>query len=415
MHRHLAAAGLLVLIIGACGPVDPRPSPASPPPPTSTAVAPTQASTHTPRPTAEPSQVTRADCGQAVKVTKPTTSSAKPKAVFSSPEGLSVYDIAADSVATVGGSAAQHGLRPEFRTRRLVSFLRTREQPDAGHTFGQDSLYELDLETGESVELLRLPNVVHGYGWSPDGTLLAYELHAETEAEAQPISLCLFDTQRGEVRLIRSLAYWAGREPGQRDEVSVSWSPAATSLLVIDTIQQPSVYVVGVDGRALVPPRDGSFGRWLSDDTVLVWDDPQAAGNPGSWLTLSVSNGSTNAFALPATAHRPALSLDGRMIAFDDGDGAEPSVYVFDVQTETSRKLGRRLLGPVWLGADRIAATAVGPCPADNFCVVPWSTLGRTVGIDVLTGDQRPLQLPTSVQDQFIYGAIDISIDIPAR
>jgi hypothetical protein len=350
-----------------------------------------------------------------VNVTEPTTSSAQPLAVFSSPKGLSVYDIVADSVAVVEGGASQHGLRPQFRTRRLVSFVRSREQPDSSHTFGQDSLYELDLETGESIELLRLPNVVHGYAWSPDGTLLAYELRAETVSEALPISLCLFDTQTGEARLLRSLAYWAGRGTNQRDEVSVSWPQAATSVLVIDTIEQPSVYVVDLDGRELVQPRDGSFGRWLSDDTVLVWDDPQAAGNPGRWLTFSVSNGGTNTFALPATAHRPALSLDGQMIAFDDGDGAEPSVYVFDVQTGTSRRLGRGLLAPVWLGADLIAATAVGPCPADNFCVVPWSTLDRTVGIDVLTGERRPLQLPTTVQEPFIYGAIDTSRDIPAR
>jgi len=415
MQRHIAAAGLLVLIIEACGPVDPRSSPASPPPPTATVVAPTRQSTDAPTPTAEPSLVTRADCGRVLNATKPTTSSSQPLAVFSSPKGLSVYDIVADSVAVVDGSASQRGLRPQFRTRRLVSFVRTREQPDPSHTFGQDSLYELDLETGESVELLRLPNVVHGYAWSPDGTLLAYELRAETASEVLPISLCLFDTQSGEARLLRSLAYWAGREANQRDEVSISWPQAATSVLVVDTIQQPSVHVVGLDGRELVQPREGSFGRWLSDDTVLVWDDPQAAGNPGGWLTFSVSNVDTNPFALPATAHRPALSLDGQLIAFDDGDGAEPSVYVFDVQTGTSRRLGRRLLAPVWLGANLIAATAVGPCPPDNFCVVPWSTLDRTVGIDIVAGERRQLHLPTTIQEQFIYGAIDISSDIPAR
>jgi hypothetical protein len=370
---------------------------------------------HSPASTAEPSPVSKADCGQVIHVTEPTTSSAKPLALFSSVEGLSAYDIAVDSVVVLDQNASAFGLRPQFRTRRLVSFVRSREPPDASHAFGQDSVLELDLDTGESTELLRLPNVVHGYAWSPDATLLAYQVRAETATEVLPIWLCLFDTRSGEARVLRSLAYWAGREAHQRDEVAVSWSPSGSSVLVIDTIEQPSVYVVGLDGRELIPPRDGSFGRWLSDDTFLLWDDPQAAGESGRWLTVSSSTGEESRFALPADAHRPALSLDGQMIAFDDGAGAEPSVYLFDVQTGTSRRLARRLLAAVWLGPGLIAATAAGPCPADNYCVVPWAPLDHTVGIDIDTGDPRRLQLPTTIHEQFIYGAIDTSLDIHQR
>ena len=363
---------------------------------------------------AQPSPVARADCGQVLQVTSPASSSAKPVAVFSSPTGISAYDIGADAVAVVEESPTHGASRPQFRTRRLLSFVVKREEPDTDHTFGQDSLYELDLETGTSTELLRFPNAVHAYAWNPDGTLLAYQLRAESVPDELPISLCLFDSGTGAVRLLRQLSYWAGRETNQRDEVSIAWSPTATSILVIDTIEQPSVYVVGVDGQERTQPRDGSFGRWLSDDTVLVWDDPQAAGDPGRWLTFSVTTSATDVFGLPPTAHRPALSLDGAMIAFDDGAGAEPSVWVYDVKTGSSRRLGQRLLAPIWLGPGRIAATEAGPCPPDNFCVVPWEPLGRTVAIDVLTGDRQALHLPTTMQDIFSYGSIDTSLDVLA-
>jgi len=415
MHRHIAAAAVLVLVLEACSPVSPPPTTASTPTTSNESSTPTQEPTHSSAPTAEPSQVAQADCGQVIQVTEPRPSSTRPLAVFSSVNGLLAYDIGDDSVALLDGNASLVGLRPQFRTRGLVSFVRSREQPDASHTFGQDSLYELDLDTRQLTELLRLPNVVHGYAWSPDGTLLAYQVRAETADEVLPISLCVFDMQTGEASVLRSLAYWAGREAHQRDEVAISWSPAGSSVLVIDTIEQPSVYLVGVDGRELMPPRDGSFGRWLSDDTFLLWDDPQAAGETGRWLTVSSSTGETSPFALPADAHRPAVSLDGQMIAFDDGAGAEPSVYVFDIQTGMSRRLGRRLLAPVWLGPDVIAATAAGACPPDNYCVVPWSTLDHTVGINIDTGDRRRLQLPTTMQEQFVYGVIDTSRDIAAR
>lgn len=88
---------------------------------------------------------------------------------------------------------------------------------------------------------------------------------------------------------------------------------------------------------------------------------------------------------------------------------------MFDVGTGTIRRLGQRLVAPLWLGPELIAATEAVPCPPDDFCVVPWVTRDRTVGIDVDTGERRQLQLLTTLQDPFFYGAIDTSLDTPAR
>jgi hypothetical protein len=145
----------------------------------------------------------------------------------------------------------------------------------------------------------------------------------------------------------------------------------------------------------------------------VTFGAPQDAGRPGRWLTLSTSSGMTRPFALPADAHGPALSPDGQMIAFDDGNGAEPTVYVFDVRNGTTRRLARRSVAPIWLAPDLIAATTAGLCLPISFCVVPWLPMGTTIGPDARTGESRPLQLPTTLQEQLIYGVIDTSGDIP--
>lgn len=126
-----------------------------------------------------------------------------------------------------------------------MSFVQRRVEPDESHTFGQDSLHELDLESRESTEILRLPNALHGYAWSPDGTLLAYQVRAETANEVLPLALCLFNTQTGRLTLLRQLGPWAGRGTNQRDEVSIAWSSNARSILVIDTFEQGSVQSPG--------------------------------------------------------------------------------------------------------------------------------------------------------------------------
>ena len=106
--------------------------------------------------------------------------------------------------------------------------------------------------------------------------------------------------------------------------------------------------------------------------------------------------------------YRPAVSPDGNKIAYDDGDGDEPSIFVFDVDEGTTQRLARGFVGPVWLGPDLIAATAAGSCPSGSACPIPWAALGTTVGIDVPTGDRTPLALPTTLQEVARYGVIDV-------
>jgi hypothetical protein len=262
-------------------------------------------------------------------------------------------------------------------------------------------MYELDIERKQAVEMMRLPSRLLAFDWSPDGTELAYLVELGDQSENR---LCTLDTRSGARRSIRSFSYTVGRGGHQWDEVSVAWAPTARGILVVHTTtEQPSVHVVDIDGRDLAPPQMGTFARWLGDETVLFLEgDPQATLEPWHWFSLSTTTGQKGKYGLPDEGFRPALSPDGDMIAFDDG-AEEPSIYVFDIETGTSRRLARGYVAPVWLGPDLIAATAAGPCPSSNFCVTPWLPSDTTIGIEPASRDQGPLSLTTTLQ-----GVIDV-------
>ncbi|NJD30146.1 MAG: hypothetical protein FIA92_17920 [Chloroflexi bacterium] len=376
---------------------------------TSSAPPPSARPTESALPSAEPSETAIGDCGQAVAATAPNGSLTQSLAVFPTADGLSLYDVEADSVSILDPAATRLGMRPQFRTSGLVSFVRQRELPDEGHLFGQDSLWEFDLESGRSEEILRLPSGLLGFDWSPDGTRLAYLVQGHSATTEMPVSLCLFDTRTASARLLRSLEPWIGRGGNQRDEVVVTWSPTVDQVLVVDTLEYPTVLVVDLDGRDVVPPQLGTFGRWLSNQRVLFQKHPNNTTLPWDWISISTTTGDARRFDLPSDAYRPALSPSGEMIAFDDGDGGAPSIYVFDRVQGTSRKLASGYVAPVWLGPELLAATAAVPCPPGYFCVIPWLATDATLAIDVRSGESHPIALGTTMQG-WPFGTIDVLV-----
>ena len=360
-----------------------------------------------PSPTPEQSDPPIPGCGDVIATSEPKSSSTKPVAVIWTEEGVGLYDIGADSVMSVKTADELPGYGVRFRTPTQVTFVRGREPSDEAHTFGQESLYELDLKTNQAQELIRLPNHVLAFEWSPDGSVLAYLVAAETERRGLPSPLCLFDSLSGVTTQIKSLSYTIGRGGNQWDERSIAWSPNGTRLLVLDTVQSPPLYVVDLDGRNVIRPRAGTFARWLSDERIVYLENPNDAFEPWRWRTVSTASGRVSAFPLAAGTFRAAFSPNGQFIAFDDG-AKVPSVYLFDLETRESHLLAHGYVAPLWLGPRLIAATSAGRCPRSYFCVIPWLPTDETIGIDPKTGEREALSLPTTLQDGFANGAIDV-------
>jgi hypothetical protein len=382
-------------VIPSAAVVDPSPS-TGPLPSESTPSA-------SPFPSTSQSEPPRDVCGEVIAVTEPRGETTQPIAVFPSKDGIAIYDITADVATALD---PEFGRLPQLRTASLVTVVRQRVPSDDDHTFGQDSLFELDIATGRPQELLRLPNYVLAFEWSVDGAMLAYLVQPNADNV-----LCLFDTRTGTAGPLRTLSFTVGRGVNQRDERSIAWSPTAREILVGDTAQQPSLYVVDLDGRNVIEPLDGTFARWWSNNEVLLAGGLPAGGSAEvfEWSIVSIDSGRTRPFGLPSEAYRPAISADGTLIAYDDG-AEEPSVFLFDVETGTSRRLARDHVMPVWLGPDLIAATAAGPCPPSNFCVIPWLESDTTVGIDPGSGERRPLALTTTLNTFSFDGTIDVAI-----
>ena len=174
--------------------------------PTSGSYAPAQSSRSTEvAPTTEPSGTPLASCGEVVTIQAAGDGRRTGVAVVADPGGLFEYDVASDSVVDLGQDPAVNSPPPKFHGPSLITFAKLREQSDPAHTFGQDSLYELDLATGRATELVRLPDHIRAFEWSPDGAMLAYEVRRQTASELLPESLCLFNARTGATEPIKSI------------------------------------------------------------------------------------------------------------------------------------------------------------------------------------------------------------------
>jgi hypothetical protein len=401
-RRHLWISCVLLVLVG-CGaelatqtPALQTRLPSSPPATTAKAGDPAETS---------PSHVP--ECGYssgAIVPVRPAAGGAR--AVFSSPSGVSMYDVESDRTSVLAEATSRFGTFPHFLTRDRVSYVQQRDTAPEGPLWGEDSVFLLDTSTAIASEMLVLPNHILGHAWSPTGEYLAYQIRAETATEQRPVALCLFEGSSGSTSRVRLMEAPLGTGTGQREETRVSWAPSGQSLLVVDTAESPSLAVVDLEGRDLLAPTEGTFARWLSDDKILYQTQPHTD-NPSKWLVVSISTGTTELFDLPERAYRPSLSPDGTRLVFDDGLGKSPSIFLADIETQKSRRLAGGFVGGIWLNENLIAATAVRECVGN--CVEPWSNAGSASGIDPVTGAASRLALPTTLQEYTRYGGLDVA------
>jgi hypothetical protein len=179
--------------------------------------------------------------------------------------------------------------------------------------------------------------------------------------------------------------------------------------VVVDTLERLSTVVTDLAGQDVVAPRSGTFARWLTDDTLLYSQTSGQDPSSSAWFSIEAGAGTVTALDLPAEMHRPTLSPDGQLLAFDDGNGARPAISVLDLTTGAISELGVGLVGPIWLQARLVAGSVTGACKETEACQRPWTLVGGTMAIDLTATDAtRVLSLPTTLNRSVRYGAIDV-------
>ncbi|MGH9005350.1 MAG: hypothetical protein ACRDYV_19685, partial [Acidimicrobiia bacterium] len=263
---------------------------------------------------------------------------------------------------------------------------------------------ELDLTTGRAHDVARLDAWMGAFDWSPDGrTLAVYAAGDGTPGELRLVTPV-------HERTIRSFPPAGGRGGFiNYDETRLEWSPDGRHLLLVDTSldtsQDETFYVLTADGASVIAPRGGTWARWgRHGETVYCACAVHPGDDEWPWQAIDLGTGAGTPLPIER-GMRPALSPDGRYLAFDDGEDT-PSVHVLDVQAPGSRPrhLARGALAPLWLDAGHLAVTDTRPCADDeDTCIAGghgsmFVPAGTASALDVASGVRSPTE-PVLTED----------------
>lgn len=415
-HTRVATAGAALLalttaLVG-CSPTSPSSTSSSssgaptsgstPGDSTSPSTEPTVTVTVTDTPTPKPSwPTTLPECGAGIPLPlseADSPPSATTQVVTASTKSVSLYTTTDDTsrvlLKKVGGP-------PVFRSSGTVTVTKVRVASDAVHWWGQDSLLQTSVAAGGKTEFLRLPDALLAQSWDANGNRLAYLVHRNTKKVALPSVLCLYNAKTGKVKkLAEMIGTPLGREGMLTDDWSVSWSPNGSAIAAVDTLAypEPSLQVVNVKGKSLVPPMSATFAHWLPDGRLLL---AMLSPQPVAYFALNVSSGTKDSIALPSGALWPAVSPDGNLVAFNLASGSsKPIAKVMNLTTGDITKLGGNLVNPIWISPTEVALTVTKACPQYSLCPLGADVTDKTAAVDVTTLTKRPLQLVSTIADQ---------------
>jgi hypothetical protein len=182
-----------------------------------------------------------------------------------------------------------------------------------------------------------------------------------------------------------------GNTAGPDAERSLAWSPTG-SLLIVDTdiaSRERPIHVLDLRGRDLIKPLVGTHGRWFRDSVIY------RSLTLTRWKLTNVNDGTTSTLPIHHGRMHPALSPDGLLLAFDNGQawipgrtrhGCTCSIFVYDFQRQFERRVRAGVVAPLWLSPRTLAATEVracsgGDCGVDVPMWVPAGS-GLLVGLN---------------------------------
>lgn len=311
-------------------------------------------------------------------------------AVYALEGGLWYYDVAADTVhkLTQGpGIRAPRWIGPDE-----ISFLQDRLQGERSST-----LFRVNVRTGAIAEVFAVETGVATYGWSPDGTTVAYvtvddldfpQIHFRSLAGG------------GSVRTVATLARQLGREYVDDDLLRIAYAPDGEHVLIVYTIasgeggelalEESAVQVRTADGAlayAPAPENGPTMAFWAPDGARMLFRIRSGA---RSW---QVQGGRVEWVPGKPVWFDPSPSPDGRLVAFDTGASSPSSrIRLVDLRAGTIRPLGGPGRAyPIFATTAQVWAQRIRACAGD--CLVPGQPVNEVVAIEVATGKERRLAI----------------------
>ncbi|MFA5890271.1 MAG: hypothetical protein WDA27_04900 [Actinomycetota bacterium] len=314
---------------------------------------------------------------------------------------LWLYDVTADEVRQLtddGKQEFQWG--PQFLNDSCVVYV----------SADSTALEVASLDGSRTQVILRARARILGFDISPDGSTIVYVNSVGSAHRLEEISL-----SRATPTVLRTLDPIGEGGAGSEGEVSVSWSPDGSRLLVTDTHTvgadgkdaTESIHLLDAQGRDTRPPWSGTHARWSPNGRTIYYRG--YAGTSGiAWHSLDVASGERTNLGMRPGANNLVVSPDGNRVAYDTSyfgetpreallSGSPPDVYVYDFRSGVETLLKRGALGPVWVSSSELLVTdARAPDPQKSLN--SWEPTG-TVGKYTLAGRRTEVAITSTLWD----------------
>lgn len=374
----------------------------TPTPTTATTIPPTPTATGTTAPTPTAAGTTTPTATMRPAISCPAGDSARTLVVYGDVGDLWLYDVASDrSRRLTDDGNARSEYAPGFLTGACIAYASTLPASVALlRLSGGTSRATVAEEAGTIVSMDVNPG---------DGSIAYLQIDFDTDAAFR---LKRVDLAGGAPVVLHTFQPSLGRGAGSEDEVSVSWSPDGSAILVANTHEYTPDFPVG--GISLFDPSGhpigerwaGTHPRWASDGRTIYYRGYAGQADQG-WLALDVGTMTEKRLAIRPGTNALVVAPDGRHAAYDTsyfGDlplgatvsGKAPDVYLYDFATRTETLLQRGALGPLWISAtDVLVTNAVEPAdPSMNS----WTSLGSVTKIST-TGRHAMVDMTSTLFD----------------